>query len=372
MGGSDSEQEVSPSAAPVADEVRSSSQECASGSETEADSPRSPATIDESASEQSAASTSDAQLEPAAATAAGRESKHHSGSDDGDESEAEDGGSSEAADVSDSRSFSGSPEDSSNSVDPSGSPGSSSESSSSESLSSSLSAESSGSYCLWELCCAPDSELAAAVIQAGAEAQRLTLETGFDLQFPRSAHRAQRRVAKSRKFPRGWASPPCTKWSSMQNLTKKNHRQKQDLKRARRKSGRSVGNCVAVLLAILRKGGHFYYEWPHSCQGWHIPELGHLRQQAQKMGHDILEVVFEGCAFGLRDSSGEYFLRKKWRVLTNDPGLPAVARRCPFQGRDGPGHQHKTVQGAETARSAFYPPRMCRALARHWQGRDGS
>jgi hypothetical protein len=220
---------------------------------------------------------------------------------------------------------------------------------------------------LWELCCAPDSELVAAVKRAGAEGQRLTLETGFDSQSPEAARRAKRLIASSRKFRRGWASPPCTKWSSLQNLTKKTPKRAQELKRARRKSRRLIGNCVEVLLAIAKKGGHFYYEWPHSCQGWHIPELRHLRRQAQKLQLEFFEVVFEGCAFGLRDSSGQLFLRKRWRVMTNDPGLAAVARRCPFQGRDGPAHQHKTIDGAETARSAFYPPQLCRALARHWQ-----
>ena len=198
-------------------------------------------------------------------------------------------------------------------------------------------------------------------------AERLTLETGFDMQSRTAAHRAQRRVARSTKFPRGWASPPCTKWSSMQNLTKTTPVRAQALKRARRKSRVLVANCVQVLLTILAKGGHFYYEWPHSCQGWNIAELRHLRQVARKVGQMAFGVVFEGCAFGLRDSIGDFFLRKRWRVLTNDPDLRDIARQCPFRGQDGPGHIHKTIQGKETARSAFYPPQMCRALARHWQ-----
>ena len=153
----------------------------------------------------------------------------------------------------------------------------------------------------------------------------------------------------------------------MQNLTWKAPARAQALKRARRKSRVLVGHCVDLLIAILRQMGHFYYEWPHHCQGWQIPELCRLRRAARAARQELFEVLFEGCAFGLRDSSGDLFLRKRWRVLTNDPGLPAVARRCPFQGRDGPGHRHATIQGKETARSAFYLPRMCEALAAHWR-----
>ena len=225
----------------------------------------------------------------------------------------------------------------------------------------------SGEFCLWEICCAPDSELVAMVQRKGGEARRLTLETGFDMQCPRASRRAGRRIKETSKFARGWASPPCTKWSSMQNLTLKTPARAQALKQARRKSRVLVGHCVDLLITILLRKGHFYYEWPHHCQGWQIPELRRLRKAARTAGQEVFEVLFEGCAFGLRDSSGEFFLRKRWRVLTNDPGLSAVARQCPFQGRDGPGHRHTTIQGKETARSAFYPPRMCKVLAEHWR-----
>ena len=239
--------------------------------------------------------------------------------------------------------------------------------SSSGSSSSSSSSPTASPFCLWELCCAPDSELVAAVRKRGGEGQRLTLETGFDMQSKKATQRAQQRITSSHKFPRAWASPPCTKWSAIQNLTKSTPARAKALKQARQRSRALVANCVAVLITVLRKGGHFYYECPHHCQGWHIPELLHLRRQTRRAGQQVFEVLFEGCAFGLQDTTGEFFLRKRWRILTNDPELASVARRCPFQGRDAPGHVHTTIQGKETARSAFYPPQMCRALAQHWR-----
>ena len=353
-----------------ADDDRTSSPDGASPSDNDAESLQSAGTVgtvDDAASDSSGdpgSSDGDAPSELAADTAAG------SGSDDREESVLGDSPSEPAADTAaesgseddpDGSSSAGSPEN------PPASPGSPSDSPSCPTSSSCPSSPSSHPFCLWELCCAPDSQLVAAVREGGDDAQRLTLETGYDMQCPTATRRAKRRIKASRKFPRGWASPPCTKWSSMQNLTKKTRKRARALRRARRKSRALVANCVEVLLAILGKRGHFYYEWPHSCQGWQIPELRQLRQEAREAGQDVFEVLFEGCAFGLRDSSRNFFLRKRWRVLTNAPGLRDVARQCPFQGRDGPGHLHKTIQGKETARSAFYPPRMCRALARHWQ-----
>ena len=344
MAGTDFEGGLSAAAALATEDARSTSPETAGSAEEDAHSPTSLASADEAESERSAAT-------------ADRSASPESGSSDNEQSD--------APDSEKDSSEEGTP------ASPTPSPASSSDSSSGASSSPSSSAALPGGFCLWELCCAPDSELVAAVLKGGDQAERLTLETGYDLQSHSAMQQAKDRITKSDKwcaFPRAWASPPCTKWSSMQNLTKRNLKQKLALKRARLESRRLVSNCVEVLLEVLlRLGGHFYYEWPHSCQGWQIPELRHLRKQTQKSGQQIFEVVFEGCAFGLQDSSGDFFLRKKWRVLTNDPKLQNVARRCPFQGRDATGHQHKTIQGPETARSAFYPPQMCCALARHWR-----
>lgn len=223
--------------------------------------------------------------------------------------------------------------------------------------------------CFWELCCAPDSELSRAVRHSGMPARRLTLETGFDFNKDCSQKRALELVSQRAGRQRGWASTPCTHWSAMQNLTRKTPARAQLLAKCRRKSRRLVKRCVQVLLAIVRRGGEFYYEWPHKCQGWQIPELRSLRAQTRRLGCEVHEVVFDGCAFGLRDLSGEFFLRKQWRVLTNDANLVDIARRCPSQGRDTPGHIHKKNQGRETSRSAFYPHDLCRALAAHWHSR---
>lgn len=214
---------------------------------------------------------------------------------------------------------------------------------------------------VWEMCCAVDSRLARECRKEGLTAQRLTLETGFD--FSRS-HASKKAISRGRKRPptRAWCSPPCTAWSSLQNFNQKTAKQKRALKRKRRNSRRLVQNCVKVLLWVVSQGGHFYYEWPKSCQGWAIPELKQLRKVLKDRGLDSYYFDIDGCSYGLRSVDQEGFLWKRWQILTSDRDFQKCSRQCPG------GHSHIKIQGKETAQSAFYPPSMCQAIAQYWAG----
>ena len=210
---------------------------------------------------------------------------------------------------------------------------------------------------LWELCCSLESNLTAECQRQGLRARRLTIENGFDFNKQKAGN-ACMKLARRWRPRRVWVSAPCTSWTSMQNLNQRNRFQRKRLRRQRLQSRRLVKKVVKVMCQVARQGGLVYFEWPHLCQGWGIPELEFLREELRNMGFPVQTVVFHGCAFNLRSASQpRFFLKKAWRILTTDPNLHRVARVCPKN------HRHLVIQGRDTHRSAIYPQEMCRCLA---------
>jgi hypothetical protein len=222
---------------------------------------------------------------------------------------------------------------------------------------------------LWELCCSPRSRLSRAVAEVGIGYRRLTLETGFDFSCPDRAEAARTQAAECHPTW-GWCSCPCTAWSAMQNLNQRTKKQRRRLAQARKDSRRLVGNCLIVLLQIVRDGGDIYYEWPQSCQGWSIRELRKFQRDIQALGRTLYFPVVHGCSYGMVDPKGSgKSIHKKWKIATTDASFAQqVARRCP---RD---HEHKVIQGAKlTAWTAYYPWAMVRRIAALWSAsRRGS
>ena len=75
-----------------------------------------------------------------------------------------------------------------------------------------------------------------------------------------------------------------------------------------------------------------------------------------------IRVRIDACQYGLKNREGTLLMSKRWAVLTNDLAFACVGRVC---SRD---HPHCRTEGAETARTAFYPQPMCEAIAKHWLG----
>ena len=198
------------------------------------------------------------------------------------------------------------------------------------------------------------------LVDVGLCAKRLCLETGHDFDKRETAENMVKRIEKQ-DVAAAWASPECKYFSPMQNLQKKTARYMRRLNRNRRKSKRQVRNCVLVLVAVMAKGGIIYFEWPQRSQGWTIGPIRMLWKLAKRLGQELRSVTINGCAYGMKNADRTRYLKKSWRILTNDVKFGArVGRTCPGN------HQHAVVQGRETRRSAFYPRPMCKAIANHW------
>ena len=212
------------------------------------------------------------------------------------------------------------------------------------------------------MCCHPKSSLTSAVQAAGLIGRRFTLETGHDLSKSRTEKVLVAEVRKKRPL-KAWLSVPCTAWSCAQNGNKKRKKQRRQLKRKRAESRSLLKKALAILGEIVNDPtADAYFEWPANCHGWQVPELKAFRAHCAALGRPVHRVLVHGCAYGLRSqASPGKFLRKAWAIETTDPAFQeSVGKKCPGN------HHHQIIMGKDTAYSAYYPPRMARAIARHW------
>ena len=167
---------------------------------------------------------------------------------------------------------------------------------------------------VWEVCCSPTSTIVKHALKQGLDAERLTLETGYDFFNKTDMRRAWRR-AKAEGVRKAWAAVPCTVWSSLQNMNQRTEKQRNRLK-ARRLAHRGLlQNVLDVLLAVVIQGGDIYFEWPERCAGWSLQELQDFRLACQRMKRPLITFQVHGCMYGLKSIVQEdAFLKKCWVI----------------------------------------------------------
>ena len=208
----------------------------------------------------------------------------------------------------------------------------------------------------------PQSCLTSALQAAGLIARRFTRGTGHDFSKSRTEKSLLAEVRKKRPV-KAWLSVPCTAWSAAQNGNKKSKKQRRMLQRKRAESRSLLKKALAILGEIVKDPtADTYFEWPANCHGWQVPELKAFRAHCKALGRPVRRVLVHGCAYGLRSqASPGKFLRKAWAIETTDAAFQkSVGKKCPGN------HDHAIIMGADTPYSAYYPPRMARAIARHW------
>ena len=97
---------------------------------------------------------------------------------------------------------------------------------------------------VWEVCCAPDSGLTQACLDAGLRAERYTIENGYDMR-KRSTGVTLATKAKEVKVKKVWASPPCTDFSQILNLTQ-NEEFRKNLPRRQQETRAIVRGIVLI------------------------------------------------------------------------------------------------------------------------------
>ena len=216
------------------------------------------------------------------------------------------------------------------------------------------------------MCCHPQSSLTSAVQAAGLIGRRLTLETGHDFSKSRTEKSLVAEVRKKRPV-KAWLSVPCTAWSAAQNGNKKSKKQRRMLQRKRAESRSLLKKALAILGEIVKDPtADVYFEWPAKCHGWQVLELKAFRKHCAALERPLHRVLVHGCAYGLRSQRWPgKFLRRAWAIETTDAAFQkSVGKKCPGN------HDHAPIVGSDRDRWAamrpYYPPRMARAIARHW------
>ncbi len=177
----------------------------------------------------------------------------------------------------------------------------------------------------------------------------------WNFEKPQDRKRAWERIRTEEPFLI-IGSPPCTMFSTLQNLNAK----KGDVEWERRRRAAEVLLIFAAAVYKLQvlAGRHFLHEHPAGATSWNHPSIAKLRATP-----GVGAVVAHQCAFGLETSAqggGRALARKPTRFMSSSPAvLEALSRKC--QG----GHAHASLLGGTRARdAAVYPQGLCQAIAR--------
>ena len=161
-------------------------------------------------------------------------------------------------------------------------------------------------------------------------------------------------------------SPPCTMYSLLQNLNKRNQQEPEGLRRylkATQEARTLLRFGVMVAKKVLDYGGIFVFEHPVTSKAWALPELQELLQHPK-----VRLARCDQCQFGLKVSE-KGFLKKPTGWATNSERIQKALERPCDHSHD---HQHVigSVNGKSVSRvSQEYPPASVRTILRNYRNK---
>ena len=191
----------------------------------------------------------------------------------------------------------------------------------------------------------------------GHSAYRINYRNGFDLDKKEGTTKLAQYVQEH--VPRhGWVSLPCTRLSSLTNLTQRDEVEQANFQKRQGRDLKRAEEVVDAMEPILESDGDLSWEWPTGAtKGWKSRAIRKLERLAQKHGKHLFWAHFHGCAFGLTWQN--HPVMKKWTVATTSRHVwLALQRKCP-------GHQqHVHCRGQVAQASSYYPDQMVRAITK--------
>ena len=187
----------------------------------------------------------------------------------------------------------------------------------------------------------------------------LDIETGWD--FRRAELRSlSLELLSSCKVQMLFLSPPCTVFSSLQNLWNKKRCSPEKWKQRWEQGCLFVDHSCEAAQIQIRGKRRFMYEHPATATSWSaVASLAQLRRTPV-----VQEVLFDQCALGLKSPRGEP-MKKKTRVLSNCGAL--IRELAKYQCDKS--HSHRRIEGSQdgfrlSTWAQYYPERMVEVLAR--------
>ena len=223
---------------------------------------------------------------------------------------------------------------------------------------------------LVEVACSPTSTLTATFEKEGYQCLRVNHLTGYDLDTKKGTTKLADTLSRS-KPKMTWVSLPCTRLSSLQNLTPRDEEAMTRFLRRRGQDLRRADEVAQGLGPILETDdADFGWEWPAGATaGWQSSAIQRLERMAKKKKkkRPLYRIRVDGCAYGL--CWKDKYLRKGWQILTTSREMYLmVNKRC-----DGT-HEHAECRGEAAQASAYYPPKLCadvlKSLKVQWKTQD--
>ena len=170
---------------------------------------------------------------------------------------------------------------------------------------------------MMEIACSPNSTLTNVFEENGHRCLPVNRMSGFD--FDTKAGTMKLTAKLETDTPKlGWVSLPCTRLSSLPNLTE---RDEESWAKLLKKQGQSLEPLFA--------NGDIACEWPKSAiKGWRSSSIRRLQRLAEKYNRIIYKINIDGCAYGMTWNG--LAIKKGWQILTASRTLwLMVAKRCP-------------------------------------------
>ena len=208
---------------------------------------------------------------------------------------------------------------------------------------------------LWEVCCAPNSELTNSCMHVGLSCKRIGFSTGFDLS-KRATYSKLQDAGDTHRPHKILVSLPCGPWTSITNF---NQGRPATWQRILAKRGKArwmqaqISNWIKQRIA-MDADTEVYIEWTHGCSAWQQDPIKNLEESLIKSGKPWLQARIDGCRYGMKDRKGEHLVRKSWRIMTTDGAFHEEfkAKTCTNKSRDAstPGdHHHTLLEASEVA-----------------------
>ena len=208
-----------------------------------------------------------------------------------------------------------------------------------------------------EFACAPDSSLGVHCQRYGIPFIRLSKEH-TDLLDPNTIDQLIEQVKGCQGRPNLWSSIPCTSGSPWQYVNRAQYGESFRKRHMKQEweSRKMFRHFTRVAEVVLQQGGTVSFEWPKGCSAWKRPDV------AKFFRDEIYQTaMFDGCMFGLTAKDGG-LIRKPWKVVSTSRVLVNILsdelHTCSGL------HTHTRAEGAETTRTAYYPPEMCESILR--------